>query len=460
MKLSRSAPLFVVSPALSSANFSEIDLARTTVEAAGSRIKRLSVDWRPLSVDPELIANALESMLSATTALQALRLNLLIGYKRNIYLPISTTSWTTSTSIQALDLHHVLIPTDTPKFPSLRKLDITYQESNPDAPRLSFSRVIQFLSGSPNLEEVTLATVSSTEPHNLVESSFGPFPIPLPHLRSFGITSDYLDGSHLFHYLELPPSAHINASYEDLRPNSTSPDLTNVKRLFSSFGFGSRPSAPSLDKMFINIDDYASQFGIKLYENASNDDSPFLAFTIPFILSAMDSYIQLCSSLPLSQVTELTFANADEATTSSHWSSLLPAFTNLTRFGVTCCNPAMQWTLVQTSPPSNIFLETICETDQQYSELDIPKHPTDEDLDTLCEAATKGLEGADKSLREYPLTLILIKARRDMGFPIQKYVIKHCAITPTQVDNLRRFIDVEWDGVEDSEDLSDVGSDC
>ncbi|KAJ8463154.1 hypothetical protein ONZ45_g17683 [Pleurotus djamor] len=457
MKLSRSAPLCVVCPSSSSWGFSVLDLAQTTVEAAGSRIKRLTIDLSHYDVDLEFTAIITEQTLRGATALQALRLSFLTGNQQNIYLPISMTSSTLS--LQVLELSYVLIPINPPQLPSLKKLHITYHDL--DTHPLSLSWVIQCLSGSPNLEEVKLATIASTELHGLDTPSVGPFPIALPHLRSFHVSSEYLDDSQLFRYLEIPPSAQVTASYANTRPNSPLPDLKSIQHLFSMLGYGARSSALApLDKMLINLDDSGPRvFGIKLYKNTINDSIPLIDLTMPLILSAMESYIHLCSRLPLYQVTELTFANANDVTTSSPWSSLLPAFTNLTRFGVQYCNPAMQWAFVQSSPPSNIFLETFCETDQQYSELDLPNHPTDEDLDSLCEAATQGLKDADDTIQECPLTLILLKARRDMGLPFRKYVIKKCVITATQVETLRRFVEVEWDGMEDGGEFLDGDDD-
>ncbi|KAJ8515951.1 hypothetical protein ONZ45_g6699 [Pleurotus djamor] len=70
-------------------------------------------------------------------------------------------------------------------------------------------------------------------------------------------------------------------------------------------------------------------------------------------------------------------------------------------------------------------------------------------------AAMQDLEDGDASLREVPLTLTLLKSRRDMGLPIKRYTIKNCILTPTQVETLRRFVEVDWDGIEDGDEALD-----
>ncbi|KAJ8456835.1 hypothetical protein ONZ45_g18563 [Pleurotus djamor] len=184
-------------------------------------------------------------------------------------------------------------------------------------------------------------------------------------------------------------------------------------------------------KLSLDIGD-PLRFGLEAY--TEGNEAPFLELDIPMDnphLPLDDIFVIFSSEVQPTLVTELTVSDTFmEDVTAAKWLNILPLFKNLKYLNFTFCPPS---TVVSVLPHvENQSLEIIML-------LSVPrsgKHSEDDSKVTLS------------TFEEF------LRNRKASGLPLPKILIKRCKITRPEVDSLRRYVSVDWDGVEDDEEGS------
>ncbi|KAJ8514800.1 hypothetical protein ONZ45_g7712 [Pleurotus djamor] len=348
-------------------------------------------------------------------------------------------------SLHVLRLHGIHFPPDIPDLPSLRSLVMDGYHEIDD---MSLSWIIKLLRKTPNVERISLDRIASANPTDVS----GPLPVPLPRLRSLVVYSRSTMEAKLYEYLDFPSSIEIFAVFRLIDDESLGCYyLTNLGRLVSRLTSGSMPV--SFEKITINVDHETSQFVFKL--STAGAKNPSVSFWLPMDPSSLASYARLCAAIPLDRVLEVTFESGRDPTISRAWSDLFPKLTNAKTLEIRSQEHSVLSPLLTTSrgAPCNTKLEVL-----YYRRMVFYEDPALEGASSMNEflsAEIDGLMEEEVLVRvvdedrpcPFPSTTALLRRRREMGVPIQKLIIRNCEITARQVDLLKRYVEVDWDGI-------------
>ncbi|KAJ8514801.1 hypothetical protein ONZ45_g7711 [Pleurotus djamor] len=348
-------------------------------------------------------------------------------------------------SLHILRLTRVIFPSDSiPHIPSLRSLALNdyYGEHS-----LSLPWIIQLLRKTPNVENIRLSEIASP---NLMDIP-GPLPVSLPHLTRLSTVSRSTTESKLYDYLDFPSFTAIEGGFSNFDyESSESLYLTSLRHLLSRLTSGAMPA--SFERIQISSYSEIDEFGLEL--STASATSPSVMFLLPLDLSKLDFYAGLCSSIPLDHVLEVTFTDGNDLKISEAWSDLFPKLTNMKTLTIITHEPSVLSPLLDTSSggPHNPKLEVL-----SYQGMIFDDEPTLEgisNLDDLSKAEIDALLKEALSIRDvdenhpcpFSSTAGLIERRREMGVPIKKVTIRECEVTARQVDILKRYVEVDWDG--------------
>ncbi|KAJ8481440.1 hypothetical protein ONZ45_g15314 [Pleurotus djamor] len=326
--------------------------------------------------------------------------------------------WDRMKSLSSLILVNVIILTDAdaPLATSLVNLTISFQCSG-----ISVTDVLDFLRHTPNLRNATIGTISCDSISSA--SSL----VVLSSLESLYIVGQDLAASTLLDFLQFPCTARIHATFAFSSQYEVDPrHITTLRQLCSHVA--SANSSTPIQKMSLVLNCDSSRC-LTLHWPGERD--PFLLLNLPSLSVTIKEYFDLCStSIPFNRVVELSIDDTRRTmvNTTLLWSKMLPSLTSLKALTIATSDILSLPLILQAqgSPAqpnggsiNNPELDVITVNSTAWSSLDIPS--------TLAGFFTK---------------------RRDMGIPIRKLAIRDCTISPGEVDSLREFVTVEWDGLE------------
>ncbi|KAJ8488539.1 hypothetical protein ONZ45_g13917 [Pleurotus djamor] len=177
---------------------------------------------------------------------------------------------------------------------------------------------------------------------------------------------------------------------------------------------------------------------------------PALCLGLPYDPAAQEVYRRLCTCIPLSHVTEVTFSQFHPL--EEEWSEFFSALVNLETLSL---EDASDFWLPRflSSPTVATALKVIVYklTSLPISEdsvccMDIH---TAEELNAALDHRTPSKGNHDLSRLQF------LRQRRDAGIPLQKLIVNQCYISRRYIDLLRLYVDVDWDGIQDVDDMDD-----
>ncbi|KAJ8507194.1 hypothetical protein ONZ45_g10406 [Pleurotus djamor] len=334
-------------------------------------------------------------------------------------------------SLRSLELVDVLLPCDIPSLPSLRNLDVSCATSPYYG--LSIFWVSNVLQQCPNIEYVTLRMLTSTDHEADI------LQISLPRLRTLYVDMDTLEGFELFDLLDLPNHAHITVNlYKNLIP---APIQQIAPYAFTASRFSQVMSGfcwTPLEKIVIYRNEFFGEFKLCLY--SPSDDSPFLTLNLPDACIDLHHYTDWFSltSLSLSSVANLTIDDDTVRLASQlplHWVDFLKLFTNL---------KLLNLVNIQPNESAPILRSLLCS--DASTDTDESQHPV---IIPTLEAVSFSCVDWSAVLLDSP------SLHGSLGVPVSalnprqglKFVIVKCTIEEEEVEMLRRYIVVDWDGV-------------
>ncbi|KAJ8482630.1 hypothetical protein ONZ45_g14887 [Pleurotus djamor] len=313
-----------------------------------------------------------------------------------------------STSLRHLKLSAILVPPHMPQFLGLTKVSISNMTV---AHQLSVTWITQFLRNTPNVEDLSLATILSI---NSTDAS-GPLRVILPTLKKLRIVSHSLAGAKLLDYLDFPQTT-VCSVYSHPVKTIESTDFLPLQTLVerTSIVPGSQ-----IARMRLFVTDY---FVLELFRTDS-DPKPFMKISLPWIKASTPLYHQLCSKLPLPHIRKLTISGISRRSTAFLWSPLIASFENLTELTLDGTIDEILDVLVQTTDQSSVSsnpnLRTIIDVNSKWDPYTI-------------------VTPADRlDIRD------IFRKRREMGVPIERYIIRNGTIDKKMVGELRNVVQVE-----------------
>ncbi|KAJ8519536.1 hypothetical protein ONZ45_g3517 [Pleurotus djamor] len=271
-----------------------------TVLLEVKRFKDLSVTFHPMPLSPPFDGLSISSTSASTSApsLQVLTLRAHISHTVTIpnHLPFF------SVSLTVLRLQDVTFQPEIPILPSLRKLiAVGYWSRN----ELTISWITTVLRRTPNIEEARFWGICAGHDDDTPNHPF----ITLPRLKRINIASQEVSDSSLFRYLSFPKSAIITSLYQNDFEERIYQSSQHFHSLIS--WLTSDSDAISYEEMrIIRAEDQreSTYFHLELLSPNSQMSEPALCLGLPYDPAAQEVYRRLCTCIPLSHVTEVTFS--------------------------------------------------------------------------------------------------------------------------------------------------------
>ncbi|KAJ8507325.1 hypothetical protein ONZ45_g10292 [Pleurotus djamor] len=363
-------------------------------------------------------------------------LTLKAPYDWNFILPCPLPS--TAGSLTVLRLDNIFFKPEIPVLISLRKLIIAGSWTEEE---LSIDWVAHLLRKTPNIEEVRIWGISDESKDIIVQHD----PIYLQSLKSLSIASQLLSAEDIFDIIRFPASTIVTALYMGYFDDSSLQQL-RIQALLSSFT--SCHDSISFEKMrIILVDDEITEpgwsFHLEFFSADAEKPEPFLSHGIPFDSDMPGAYLDICTRLPLSQITELVLS---QFYPSQEWQELFFGLVNLVVLSLEDLGDswlthllADATTVPQLKVVSFRFMKLRSSAEKHTQTMGPPALMND----------TTSLGNDEDSSS----TLQFIKRRREAGVPLQKLILQECNITHKQIERLRLYVDVEWDGIEQIEDI-------
>ncbi|KAJ8487983.1 hypothetical protein ONZ45_g14133 [Pleurotus djamor] len=335
--------------------------------------------------------------------------------------------WSQMSSLTYLELSEVLLPPDIPSLPSLSKLVISCRAADHG---LSNDWITTFLRQTPNIEEIDLREIiSSSDPFEDPDHTTIPF--PLTRLRRIDVDAEGLDAIKLFDGLEIPTSTQVCGIYATCEKSDPigAGVLSTLGSLISRLA---RTDQSKVVNELVFVAD-GDLYCIRLEAYEEGAERPFLELDLPVDRTSftLDEVFDTClSNISLTQVTDLTISNTfTEGRTSTKWLGMLSLFGNLRNLNFRACDALTPLSMLTRSENK---LETV-----SLSFISPPSY-----YDVMAgdsDGSLANLEG-------------FARRREAVGLLPTKIIINNCIITESQVDALRKYVTVEWDGVEDGDE--------
>lgn len=306
-------------------------------------------------------------------------------------------------------LHHLeLVNIIPPKLPASPHL--TFLRLSSDPPLLLTSRLLSLLHNSSKLEVVHVDGLNSDSP---IDSAI--LPIRLPNLLLITIASSCIECSAVLTNLEYPPDACVTFRSSGMS-NSAALNLSNLTRICRRFAQGN--VALTVDEA--RLYGWGNQFGMTVLSRGN----PKLSLE----LQVQGSHHQSCLTLSMILPFELILALDIEGlpyVVEAGWASLFRR-----------CAAVRDLTLK--SVDTSTFRALM---KSPFEEVPLP------DLQTLRLFNCIFITHLNHAWRFQALKDFL-KERKDLGIPIERVVIGTCRITEVDVEELKEFAEVIWDGEE------------
>ncbi|KAJ8494306.1 hypothetical protein ONZ45_g13271 [Pleurotus djamor] len=336
-----------------------------------------------------------------------------------LQVPFDVLRTSTVVSVTSLNLFGVLLPPNVPYLPSLS----TFTVCNTPRNTLSISRIVRFLRNTPNIEVIQLDDISSVDSEEVT----GSLPVQLEKLTFLSLMSDSVAESKIFEYLTFPNSAYVASLYPNAsaRPDQVL-DFSIFEMLVTHICSGPEGT---VDEVSLIVCEKHGNFILQVYppNKAEDEDATSLELTLPFFTSSMQKYMDLVSKIPPALIDRLKISGAYSSALADQWSPLIRRFSHITELTIDG-NTRHILELLSQVPLSELNL--ICSN---------PKLRTI----TADVGCWVGREGSDRA-EVLDLWKNLFKMRRDVGLPIDKFVVIHDgSVDPSSLDGLREYVDVE-----------------
>ncbi|KAJ8481438.1 hypothetical protein ONZ45_g15315 [Pleurotus djamor] len=299
--------------------------------------------------------------------------------------------------LEELELVGIRIPSDILCIPSLRRLDFRDTTA-------TIHWITSFLQNTPNIQHVHIDTVTPCEDAN------NPTPptIFLPHLESLELTSSSVAESKIFDYLHFPATTVLIANYPN--PHTGGPlDLSSFERPFTNMATDGHP----INEFYVYINDEKGTFELICFSLYPYQPLKLLRLTLPLVELATDTYLSLCSKLPLASIPDLWIFDITYAQTAASWRPLIPLFTNLTHLSLQWVHHDILEVLLHPSPCNNTKLAI-------FSEVRLVLNHGES------------------------LTRIL-KGRKELGYQIGKLLLEACEVNELVLEEWEELVEVEVD---------------
>ncbi|KAJ8469558.1 hypothetical protein ONZ45_g16850 [Pleurotus djamor] len=390
------------------------------------RLEGLSVSFNSLTFEYiSRLLDTLNNLKDGVVSLRSIKLNNDFGMQGAILersLP-----WCKFPYLQSLELNGVLFPPDTPLLPSL--IDLSISCDNRHDLNFSVTWIVTFLRQIPNLENLhifwkdtigsrtTEASDSISTPRSLVS---------LPKLRTIVAHIDQVCDVKLFDWLEFPSSTAIQAKFPRCKFPSQAARQQVLMSLQALFSRLSVRGHERIQKIETSV--HTTTFALKLFFNGGDKavsthqiDLPINPISLGFDTA---DYFSLCrTTLPLDQIIDLTIEDSSSFLDPPRWWDMLSVFKNLT---------ILNFKSFDTTPMCDILLHLLKPSDEAIKFRA---------LESISFYKTHCYNELQKALG------VLWKTRQDVGAPLPKLVLKRCTISPQQVDVLRGYVNVDWDGI-------------
>ncbi|KAJ8507198.1 hypothetical protein ONZ45_g10409 [Pleurotus djamor] len=315
------------------------------------------------------------------------------------------------TSLSSLELTDIFLSYDVPPLPSLRNLIVS---CTPSPYGLSIFDVSCILRKTPNIEQVHLGVLSKID-----DDEVEILPISVPTLNTLYAETEGLEGFKLFTLLDTPKQTRITITLDN------SYALTSSRSSEIMTGFRGKP----LRKVSIHRNEFFGEFTLHLY--SPSDESPFLNLNLPSACFDVHHYTEWSNPqapppLSFGSVTELTIDDNTLRVASSAplaWNELLNLFKKLKVLNLANIQPNE--------------LPAILQSVVGTANINISASPNTTFNVTLGIISFSCIDWTFVKLE----TLSLLHERH------LKLVITKCTIDEEQVDRLRQYVSVDWDGV-------------
>ncbi|KAJ8454348.1 hypothetical protein ONZ45_g19344 [Pleurotus djamor] len=320
-------------------------------------------------------------------------------------------------SLRSLELINIPLPPDVPHLPLLSSAVVGDFPHGDD--QLSVHWVTQFLQNTPNVESASFGGISGNNSSNVPET----FSVILPKLRELHIVSHDLAGSKLFSYLDFPNTATICSVHLKQSKCTEATDLSPYEKLFRKMAIGERSDISEM-RLSINDQSHRHEFTLELY-CADDGPKPSMEGLFPWEKSSTSLFHQLLSRLPLSRIEKLRISDISQRSTALQWSPFIRLFTNLRELTL---DSAIDDTLAVLMPDPNVTgsgshsnpnLQCLIDHNSEwYSPIITPGHVN---------------------------ILDVFRRRREIGLPIERYIIQCGSIPRNMLEDLQKVVQVELD---------------
>ncbi|KAJ8517839.1 hypothetical protein ONZ45_g5031 [Pleurotus djamor] len=178
-----------------------------------------------LSADPDHTQNALDCILQRDTQASKTLLALSIRLVLDPFRRLSTLGTCKEfPNLRSLTLSYMPTPASLPSLPRLTHLRFT------DAPKIAVSRLLQAVSKTPSIEDISIFGA-------LVDDRDSLSTVSLPHLASLSVKFAQSTNCpyHLFEHLQFPASTSVTIKFDENLSNNEPWDMSDVRYAISLF---------------------------------------------------------------------------------------------------------------------------------------------------------------------------------------------------------------------------------
>ncbi|KAJ8462339.1 hypothetical protein ONZ45_g17969 [Pleurotus djamor] len=428
LKRSRQAPLslhHMLAPPFS------VDLFTTLRNLSNRSVPQsTNIDTNSITIDTDSLVHSvllilfIHQHLQALASIKTLRLTQDV-WQRNttetLFFPERGSHQLLSermTSLRTLELINVLLPIDIPPLPSLLNLVVSCP---PSSYGLSLFWVSRILRQTPNIESIHLGILSKTTLSETTDDEVDTYYISLPRLKFLDVVMEDLEGFKLFEVVDFPGQTRSNVTLLSFKrspftSNESSCALTATRFSQIMVGFRGKP----LGKVTVYRNEFFGEFNLQLYY--PNYKFPFLDLNLPPACFDFHHYTgwsspEVLPPLSFDSVTELTIDDNTlrvESTSSLAWPDFLRPFTSLKVLHLANITPNELPVILQNVTTVEVV---------SFSSID--------------------------------WTFVQLETSSFLHRRHLKFVITKCTIIQEQVDMLRQFTLVDWDGVIQEETTRD-----
>ncbi|KAJ8516022.1 hypothetical protein ONZ45_g6619 [Pleurotus djamor] len=321
--------------------------------------------------------------------------------------------WKSMSHLRDLELVGVLFPAEIPDFPSLETFAV-FCSAKPDG--LTANWVLNFLRHTPIIRKIQLKHLTS-------ENSGVPLPsqrLSLPTLRSLEFHGQNVSTVRLFDFLDLPLTSMETTISIPRAFSSDSRDLIPLSLLCAGL------ASSQLDLVALKMVADSASTSLHILPVDENILYPQLKLEI----ENMPNFFDVCSHIPVSQISELTIQHCVPGNDMvPSWSRTVASLSCLQVLNFSGCYLPLIHGIVQGILPENVILARLSFEEIAWFKS---KEPS-----TWLEPETTETFAALRRMCD---------RRRALGHPIERLIFQRCRITEL-IDFIKSFVEVEWDGL-------------